>query len=257
MRRFSFAVIVLLGVLSCIKENRTQCPCRLHLDMTGIDTSLIESVSVRVTDAGAGGYSLSHERGKSEFETGCMLKVPRRRLWLNVYSVGGECLSDTTGMVIPYGSDCPPVYMYSSLVDADCEQAGRVVKMSKNHCRMTVLIEGTSVMDYSIVLRGNVCGYSAGGFPLAGDFRYEPVMAEDGSYSVTVPRQRDGSLMMDVVEDGRVLKSFAIGEYVCASGYDWDSPDLSDIVVYMDYAKTSVSVFVKGWDEVYEFDIVI
>jgi hypothetical protein len=54
-----------------------------------------------------------------------------------------------------------------------------------------------------------------------------------------------------------VLKTFALGEYIHASGYDWSAADLEDITVGIDYTRTKLIISVLGWDDVYEFDVVI
>ena len=72
-----------------------------------------------------------------------------------------------------------------------------------------------------------------------------------------MPRQMDNSIVLEVNDGTSVLKTFALGEYISASGYDWSAPDLGDITVGIDYTRTKLTVSVLGWDEVYEFDVVI
>lgn len=255
MKRFDFFMICMLLLSSCIKEDRSGCPCRLYVDLTEVDSSAISSVKMAVSDIAA--YFLVSEVEKEKYASECVLKVPRRKLWLNVYSGDDGLGTQDSGLLIPYGQDCPPVYMYSTLVDADCEKVVKKVKMSKNHCRMTVCLENEQDFEYYMSVKGNVCGYSADGLPLAGGFKYRLQSEDDESFYVIVPRQLDASLILDVEDGDKVLKSFALGEYVSASGYDWRSENLRDIVVTIDYALTKVSIQVKGWDYVYDFDVVI
>lgn len=255
MKRFDLFLTCALLLSSCIKEDRSICPCHLYVDLTEVDSSAISSVKMAVSDVAS--CFLVSEVVKEDYASECVLKVPRRRLWFNVYSGDDGLGTQDSGLLIPYGRDCPPVYMYSSLIDADCEKVVKKVKMSKNHCKMTVCLENEKGFEYSMSVKGNVCGYSADGLPLAGEFNYRLKSEEDGGFSVIVPRQQDSSLVLDVEDGDRVLKSFALGEYVNASGYDWKSENLRDIVVTIDYALTKVRVQVKGWDYVYDFDVVI
>ena len=110
---------------------------------------------------------------------------------------------------------------------------------------------------FDMTLVGNVCGYCADGAPMPGRFNCSPEMVGKSSYIVNLPRQRDASLMLEVNDGTQVLKTFALGEYVKACGYDWTEEELKDVTVGIDYARTQIRIAVQGWDEVYEFDIVI
>ena len=66
------------------------------------------------------------------------------------------------------------------------------------------------------------------------------------------------SLLLDVEdEDSSVLKTFAIGEYMDKSGYDWTEADLEDVVIVLDYSVTGLRVVFKGWDKEYTYDIIL
>ena len=63
--------------------------------------------------------------------------------------------------------------------------------------------------------------------------------------------------MLEVNDGTEVLKIFALGEYVVAGGYDWTAEELEDVEVIIDWAQTEVSIQIKGWDWVREYEIVI
>jgi hypothetical protein len=106
-------------------------------------------------------------------------------------------------------------------------------------------------------VRGSVAGYGANGFPIKGDFFYDVEEFSDQVWVMSVPRQTDNSMVLEVNDGTAVLKTFALGEYIYASGYDWSAIELEDITVGIDYTRTKLRVSVLGWDEVYEFDVVI
>jgi hypothetical protein len=106
-------------------------------------------------------------------------------------------------------------------------------------------------------VRGRVAGYGANGFPINGDFFYDVEDFSAEAWIMYVPRQTDNSLVLEINDGTAVLKTFALGEYICASGYDWNAADLQDITVGIDYTRTKLTVSIRGWDEVYEFDVVI
>lgn len=240
----------------CVKEDREECPCRLIVDMSEVDPLRIEAVKIAVR--GNGGYVFEGMRSSESYMDDEVILVPREDVFLNV-SYADCGMMTASGLNIPEGCDCPPVYMYSVLVPAaGREFVRKPVTMMKNHCVMTIYLEDDkSDLPFDIVIRGNVCGYDSVGYPMEGKFRCEPVMVSDESYAVVLPRQIDSSLLLEVNDGSETLKVFALGEYVKACGYDWSERDLKDIVVRIDYARTRVQIAVKGWSEVYEFDIVI
>ena len=72
-----------------------------------------------------------------------------------------------------------------------------------------------------------------------------------------LPRQTDASLKLDIFSGFGLLKSFALGNYLKASGYDWNAKDLSDATVFVDFAGTQIEISVSGWEDTHSFDIVL
>ena len=64
-------------------------------------------------------------------------------------------------------------------------------------------------------------------------------------------------MMLEIDDGGGVIKRFALGTYIASIGYDWTAPDLRDIDIELDFAMTRISLVVSGWDNEYEFDVVI
>ena len=237
-----------------MKEDREACPCRLIVDLSGVDSLKIPAVDISVAGMNEFLFSSHKPVGESNEE---MILVPRGKAFLNVYHGDGG-MTREEGLYIPLGSECPPVYMYSALVDTDSEFIRKVVELRKNHCVITLCVEGEREgFPFDLSLRGNVCGYDAAGVPLSGDFIFRPKSDGNMQFMAVLPRQYDSSLLLDIVDGEEIIRTFAIGEYIRASGYDWTEADLKDVTVGIDYSRTRVSVAVQGWDEVYEFDVVI
>ena len=253
LRIFSLLLCAMLYVC-CIKEERGECPCRLIVDLAEVDSASISSVDIQLTCKD--GFVHKEKRHADSYDEEDIISVPQEEIFLNV-CYGDNGMMNPDGLLIPEDSDCPPVYLYSTLVDAsDREFVRKVVKMRKNHCVMKIYVEGDG-FPFDVTLKGNVCGYDASGCPVPGAFRYSPDEVGDSAYTVVLPRQLDSSLLLEVNDGSDVLKVFALGEYIKACGYDWTEDDLQDLTVGIDYARTQIVITVKGWDEVYEFDIVI
>lgn len=247
---------VLLSSAACsVKEQRDDCPCRLVLDFTDVDTLALASLRVSVSDAAGPVYERSSASGDFCPEFG--ISVPRCEIDVNVYSGEEDCFDPGKGIVIPYGEDCPHIFMYSSSVDARCESVRDTVRMRKNHCIMDLYMDKEEDSAYELCLKGKVSGYGPDGRPVAGDFSFCPSADKGHAYRACLPRQLDSSLMLEIDDGSEVLKTFALGEYIAAGGYDWDAPDLEDLTVHIDWAMTAVTLTVSGWDWVYECEIVI
>lgn len=257
MKLFRKILVVLLFVsmlIGCIKEQRRLCPCRLILDMSSLDSALVSEAKVTVSTTD--GYTCD-TLCLSDFTEELMLLVPRSGCSLNVYADDDALSEAGKGLTIPYGEQCPSVYMYSAYLDTNHEVVKRSVLLRKNYCRLSICVEDIEHFSFSLGVRGNVSGYDASGFPKRGMFYCSSFQADSSAWDMSIPRQMDDSLLLEVGDGTAVLKTFALGKYIQASGYDWKSPDLKDIAVGIDYTRTKLTVSVKGWDEVYEFDVVI
>ncbi len=250
----------LLFLASCsVKEDREPCPCLLELNIDGHD--MVPSGPVDILVTSQDGFM---QRDTLDFwrEEGLYsLSVPRTDLHVRAWCGGGKYVSKE-GMRIPLGNECPRVYMHDSDVTVEGEYFREDVYLRKNHCVLTILIEGGESGFSDLVLKGNVAGYDMVGKPLAGDFEYSPVMETDGDkglvgYEAVLPRQKDDSLMLDLEDSKGNPISFSLGRYISASGYDWSSHELDDLTVTLDYALTEIRLEIDGWESVYRYDVEI
>lgn len=258
MKRFkSLFSVVLLGVVlsGCVKERRGFCPCRLLLDLSDLDTSVVSSVRINIV--GPDGYVFDTLADSTLFQDEILVRVPKGGCRLNVYSGEHGLAEPHGGLQIPLGEECPPVYMQSSHLDTDRELLRRQVSLRKNFCRLSVYVEDAVHFPFSLAVRGTVSGYDGEGAPSSGAFFYGVDSVTDLDWVLSVPRQVDDSMLLEVSDGTDILKTFALGEYISASGYDWTAADLQDITIGIDYTRTKLTVSIRGWDEVYEFDVVI
>ena len=260
MGRFSWIVLLMLlcavsSVGCSVKEDRNGCPCRLYLDFSDVDSLSVDSLAVSAVSDG--GFLYSGVFYSDKFDEDCLLLLPRTsRMRLSVVSGAGAYSSPDGRVLIPYGEECPPVHMYTEIIDTDCELLERKVILKKNYCKLDIRVVDKPSFTFGLVVRGNVDGYLPGGELSFGDFCYSVPFIED-IYEVFLPRQCDNSLTLDIDDGTDVLKTFALGEYLNESGYDWNAPILEDVVVEIDFARTNLKISVEGWNKVFEFDFVI
>ena len=253
--RFMIMAFLGIAVCGCVKERRGLCPCLLLLDFSRLDTSLVAEARINVT--GPEGYVYDESIGAYSFADDLEISVPKGECMLYVYSGDQGLAVPSRGLYIPYGEDCPPVYMNASYVDTKFEQCRKVVILRKNHCRLSICVEDAGHFPFGLSVKGKVVGYGIDGLPVTGDFFCSVENVSEEDWTMSVPRQLDDSMVLEVNDGTSVLKTFALGEYIRASGYDWNAADLGDITVGIDYTRTKLTVSVSGWDDVYEFDVVI
>lgn len=246
-----------LSLISCagcsVKENRGLCPCRLILDFTEVDTASVKSIDFYLRDDSE--MVLNDVVVKEEFGESYLAYVPRTGLMFSAWSGAGDALGES--LSIPFGEDCPLVYIHSSVIDAACESVTETVVMRKSFCRMTLNVRMAVHTSVSLVISGNVDGYEADGTPSIGDFMVRLDPDGDNVFYIRLPRQVDDSLVMEVDKGDNVVRRFPIGRYIIESGYDWNAPDLEDITIDMDFAVTHLSMVIQGWEKEYKFDVVI
>lgn len=253
--RLLLALSVFSAAGCTVKEQRDDCPCRLVLDFSETDISSMSKIRVSLDDDD---FTVFEKYSEAEdFVPEYVISASRDELRLMVCSDDRGWFDVGEGIVIPEGQDCPKLYMYSNMVDARSEMLRETVRMHKNHCLMNIYMEGGDSYGYDLRVKGNVNGYGKDGRPREGVFSYVPSRSEDSGYVVSLPRQSDSSLLLEIDDGTEVVKTFALGEYIKSGGYDWTAPDLEDLTVHVNWAVTTVSITVSAWDWVYECEIVI
>ena len=87
--------------------------------------------------------------------------------------------------------------------------------------------------------------------------RLEEIPDSSGSGTVCVPRQADNGLVLRILDEDKILREFALGEYIAESGYDWSAENLDDVEISIDYAHSFISIEVDDWTGSFEYDVVI
>lgn len=257
MKRFLVvlpALAVLLMGAGCIKEDRSECPCRLFLDFTDVDTSSIASADILMTSEEGFEFVDVVESG---YFADYMIKVPSHQISLQVLAGAGHCLSSDMSVVIPYGEECPKLFRHESVINADSEVVKERIRLRKNHCVLTVQVEAGEDYPFKLTIKGRVDGYGSNLKPTVGDFSCRAVPDDSGQCVVVIPRQLDSSLALEVDDGTGSVKTFAVGESIVAGGYDWEAEDLDDVTVTLDYSLTEIALEIIEWTEESVHEVII
>lgn len=251
------SVCSIVSFLCCtVRDDRDVCPSRLELDCTGLAPGEVLLVlrSEGVLDH-ADTISLPGALGADGTWRG---DVPGRLCAISIFSPVEAVATPREGYVV--GKECAPVLAWSRCFVPERPLYNFSVKLGKEYCRITLRGVGDLPEGMSCRLRSRVDGIKPGGELSIGDCEVEAVLQGDGSRVANVLRQRDDSLLLEIVEkDGegeKVCRSFALGGILIKAGYDWDAPDLEDLVLDVDFAKGLLGLKTDKWSKTFEFAFV-
>jgi hypothetical protein len=240
------ALVPLLLLASCsIKEDRTACPCTLTLELTGLPVRPV------VLGVAGEGYSLTEI---VQADTVLVLPVPKGEM--AVSAVGGALAEGDGSVRIPEGEEAPPLYLFYADVSTVAEQVVLPVLLHKQFCGLELLFTGPAGYGppFEVEVEGAVGGWLPDGSPAPGPFSRRLHPGPDGRATLRLPRQGDDSLLMHVVFSDRIVRTFALGSYIAASGYDWTAPDLDDLTLHVDISLTSVTISTDLWTRTEEIE---
>ena len=245
--RFLRILLPLLLVPSCsIKENRAVCPCGLTLELTGLP---VRPVVLSVAGEGYSWTEVVHA------DTVLVLPVPKGEV--AVSAVGGALAEGDGSVRIPEGEEAPPMYLFHADVSTDAEQVVLPVKLHKQFCTLELTFKGPPGYGppFEAAVAGFYGGWTPDGSPAPGPFSRRLLPGSDGRAVLRLPRQGDDSLLMHIVFSDQVVRTFALGSYIAAAGYDWTAPDLEDLALTVDISLTSVTISSDLWSRTEDIEL--
>ena len=240
-------LVPLLLLPSCsIKENRSECPCALTLELTGLP---VRPVVLGVAGEGYSCMEVVHA------DTVLVLPVPKGEM--AVSAVGGALAEGDGSVRIPEGEEAPPLYLFYADVSTEAEQVVLPVTLHKQFCALELLFKGPSGYGppFEVAVEGAYGGWRPDGSPASGPFSRRLLPGSDGRATLRLPRQGDDSLLMHIVFADRKVRTFALGSYISASGYDWTAPDLEDLTLHVDISLTSVTISTDLWSHTEDIEV--
>ena len=245
--RFLRILLPLLLVPSCsVKENRAVCPCGLTLELTDLPVRPV------VVDVTGEGYSLTEV---VHADTVLVLPVPKGEM--TVSAVGGALAEGDGSVRIPVGEEASPLYLFHACVSTDVEQVVLPVTLHKQFCTLELSFKGPPGYGppFEVAVEGFYGGWRPDGSPAPGPFSRRLLPGSDGRAVLRLPRQGDDSLLMHIVFSDQVVRTFALGSYFAAAGYDWTASDLADLTLTVDVSLTSVTISTDLWTQTEDVEL--
>lgn len=245
-----FAVLFAMSITMAgcsVKEDREPCPCWLLEDLSecyGSDSPLYLS-------AWKGTKIYLEAIDARMFPAGFEKKVPRQVIEVSAFRGMDSSFLDGHDMMIPAGYEADSIYAHKCVVDATGEYAYDKVVLHKQFATIVMDMDGYDKEgSLRLEVSGNACGMDILELsPIEGSFLCTPRFIKEGRCAFRVPRQHDDSLTLKVTGERGETKLFHIGEMIAMTDYSWNSEDLDDIYIDIDYHKCSASITVMNWED--------
>ena len=258
MHRHNFLLTdILLAAALCagcsVKEDRTPCPCWLDIDVSLCERQG-ETVSLKGwnTQRPVFGERLHVADWPDCWE----VTVPKGTIHYTAYTGFDRCLLSGQDMIIPEGEQCDELWAYHASVICEGEDARDRVVPHKQYATVTVKLTQEPEGKLETLVTSRSAGMSLEDLsPAMGLFRYLAPQNPEGLFTFRLPRQGDGSLEMELLRDGSHYETFALGELIARTGYDWTAEDLDDIFIGVDFYRSQVTIEITGWEQGFIYDI--
>lgn len=254
-RSYNFLVALSLLLSSCsVKEQRSDCPCWMQIDLSTC-SHFTDRVSLKGwTDASAVfGVQVLREDFVPDHEE----MVPRTMVHYCAVSRLDTQKNSGMSVIIPEGEQSDRLYAYRADVPAFGESAYDKVSLHKQYAAVAVKIDAGGD-DYSVVVKGGWSGLDLTTLrPVAGNFRFTPESNEEKVWYFRLPRQGDDSVIMEITRKDGYSVPFDLGGLIRRSGYDWKAEDLDDIMLGVDYAAQDITIEVIAWEKGLIYDEII
>ena len=239
MRRWFILGVLGLGVLaSCsVKEERGSCPCWLTV-YAPENASLSAWYGTRTL--------FQNQKGQITDR-----QVPRGTV---------EVTASKGRFRVNINEPIDSLYAARAVINTNAESATETILLNKQFATVDVEFVGENPPSNAGALRykGNVCGADERTLePLEGSFQATPEIQADGSFRANVPRQKDDSLTLELLDNGTSIDSIPLGTLIKKAGFDWTKESLGDIRIRADIPAHSYMITILEWNKVISTTIII
>ena len=247
-KHLAATLLLVTGLLACsVKEDRTPCPCYLHVSLADTETE--------------GPFTLQCWNGSLLFREE-LRSENCRPFWSRAVEKGFPTVSACRGIrqseimenrvTVPEGRQADSLYTFCTQVDATGEFASVPVSFHKQFATVFLDIRKTAgeLTEYRVSVEGNTYGIDLrDNSPLPGRFHFAPVANEgDAILRFRLPRQADEALSISISHEDDGASVFPLGEIIRDTGYNWKSEDLQDIYVSIDLTRGKVHIVTGEWE---------
>ena len=271
---------LLAGIISLpgctVLEDRDPCPCYLEVDFSQVDKSIREWQMWLFSPSGE--LLFKDTVYRRSYSSPYVVEVPRNTgvqclLWGNARS--GTSLNESFSLYTSLqhlpGLPADSLFFSTDTISTMGEESSLKVVPHKEFATVDICLQGWIGVDFDASME-LVCGTQ--GFYvdrrfLAGNVSSNMKLFDMGDYYTQfrgrILRQPDTeniilSLLIKKREiDGSIGetlidKDIPIGKYLEENGYDMHTPQMSDIVMDVDYSYTSLVIKAEDWEATYSLN---
>lgn len=181
------------------------------------------------------------------------IDVPKSRFVVASYVDIPNCEELDGELLIPQGMQCDSIYAFCDTISTVNESERVRVKMHKQFA--TIFLDATNIYnrdkDFSLRVKGESKGLDLLNLkPVTGAFDYLLPKTEGVNiHSFRVPRQKDDTLLLELISGDEIVNTLELGKLIAESGYDWNMQDLEDIYLVLSGWDMKVDINISDWKE--------
>ncbi len=262
--RSTILLLLTASIISCsIKEERSECPCRLTIDLSDASevfgpasvyiwerTKLLCSETIPIT-----GRSASFVKDVTK----CRLEVSAIQGLTDSRIVGRN-------VIIPYGHDADRLMVYGNEILCDKEQIIEKATLVKNWTTLTIEYSNQEGKEYpyDFIVTGDIQGFDIySTTPVAGKFqcKAKKLSTWHTGTSVDLPRQFANGEGLELTllskKTGKEEIKYNLSDIINQTGFRWDSTNLNDIRIYINYAGLMAGIKITDWENGADISVII
>ncbi len=256
---------------SCIREDRSVCPCFLHVDMTELDTAAIRRMDMMLFEDGT--FSGTHTAEPAVFGEELIIPVSRNELqfcaWGNLESSQLDVTHQT--IHLPGGRDS--VWLFRQTVHTNCEDTYIKIAPERQFKPVIILLRGriSGISGVNTLITGIDNTFSFGGdVPAGNPGQLVPQLVKSPSsgeeyyqFQTLITRQAEAEnamLRLEFISDGEQRTGeYEIGRMLLEAGEDLTESGGRPIVIDIVLGSSSafISISTDGWVRHDTFEITL
>ncbi len=258
-----FILTGLLGIIALggcsVKEDRTACPLWLSVDMSALQPHSTTAWAVIRHPGGLLSEEVIFKNGQTVFEW----PILKGETAASAYCGFNERHLKGHQMIVPTGETAPALRGSVHHESTYGETLNIAARDSRQSARMNLeaVVPDGSPYPYGLLLEGDICGLDLLSLaPIEGEFGHRVHLNEENRASFHILRQSEtSSLILHILDKGKIIESIPLGEWIRKTGYDWEAEDLMDINMSFEQGHVELTIIISDWqhpdgeDETYEF----
>ena len=250
-RRHLCIALLLTCLQACsVKEDRSNCACRLTVDLSSC-AGASEMIRLRVCTQD---QVIERDFIPGEDSPYYEIPVSKGSCSLEAFLCPQGLQAGSGGISVAPGDGCPEIYAFASAFDASGETAGQKVTLHKQFANVTLLLEDSpwDSPECRFTVKAPSSGISLPDLGvLEGGFRYEIPYGGPGERSFRLPRQLEsqaGGIVLELASpDGRT-QTVELGRMLLEAGFDWNAEDLGDAVLSIRGGEFNIEITGSDWE---------